>query len=224
MKPLHIIAVVLAALLLASCAPSNVAPPGAIGYGNTWVPFVSTPKAARVQSADGTAALGLRTGPEGFGFQYTVGGWGADLIVAPRGGASAFARGSYLQDGFTAALSVAWETFITYRYDGSNFITETVTGGGMGLDLGYFWPIALETGQGYIGPRIYSYVQCQSMGNTPLRCSGLRLNPGFGIGVNVPLGRFAVAPEISLFLLPPDEFYTVPRLATPFSLSLSFRF
>jgi len=110
------------------------------------------------------------------------------------------------------------------RYDGSNYITETVTGGGIGLDLGYFWPIALETSQGYIGPRMYSYVQCQSVGNTPLRCSGLRLNPGFGIGVNVPLGRFTVAPEISLFLLPPDEFYAVPRLATPFSLSLSFRF
>jgi hypothetical protein len=224
MKLILIISAVLAALLLSSCAPSNVAPPGAIGHGSGFVPFVSRPMAARVQSADGTAALGLRTGPEGFGFQYTVGSWGTDLIVAPRGEASAFARGSYVQDGFTAALSLAWETFITHRRDGTHYVAETVTGGGLGLEVGYFWPIALETGQGYIGPHLYSYVLCRSMGNAPLRCGGLRLNPGFGIGVNVPLGRFTLSPEISLFLLPPDELHAISRLATPFGLSMSFRF
>lgn len=56
------------ALLFSACAPSNVAPPGAIGYSNSFAPFLSAPLAARVQSADGTAALGLRSGPEGFGF------------------------------------------------------------------------------------------------------------------------------------------------------------
>ncbi len=220
----HHIPVVLLALLFSACAPSNVAPPGAIGYGNGFVPFVSTPLAARVQAADGAAALGLRSGPEGFGFQYTQGPWGADLIVAPRGGASAFARASYLQEGLAAAFSVAWETYNTYRYDGMTYITETVSGGGVGLDLGYFWPIPLETGQGYIGPRMYSYVQCHSLNNAPLQCSGLRLNPGFGMGVNIPVGRFVFTPEISLFLLPPDDYFATPRLATPLSFAFSFRF
>lgn len=220
----HHIPVVLLALLFSACAPSNVAPPGAIGYSNGFVPFVSTPLAARVQAADGAAALGLRSGPEGFGFQYTQGPWGADLIVAPRGGASAFARASYLQEGLAAAFSVAWETYNTYRYDGMTYITETVSGGGVGLDLGYFWPIPLETGQGYIGPRMYSYVQCHSLNNAPLQFSGLRLNPGFGMGVNIPVGRFVFTPEISLFLLPPDDYFATPRLATPLSFAFSFRF
>ncbi len=220
----HPFLIVLSALLFSACAPSNVAPPGAIGYGNGFAPFLSAPLAARVQSADGTAALGLRSGPEGFGFQYTVGPWGADLIVAPRGGASAFARGTFVQDGLAASFSVTWETYIAYRYDGTDYIASMQNGGGVGLDLGYFWPIALETGQGYIGPRLYSYVQCQSMGNASMQCSGLRLNPGFSIGVNLVLGRFVAAPEISLFMLPPDDVYPTPRLATPFSFSLSFRF
>ncbi len=221
MKTHHIFA--LLAVIFSACAPSNVAPPGAIGYQNTFVPFVSTPQAARLQSGGG-ASLGLRSGPEGFGFQYILGPWGADLIVAPRGGSSAFARASYLQEGWAAAFSVAWETYSTYRYDGSTYVYEAVNSGGVGLDVGYYWPIPLETGQGYIGPRLYNYVQCNSRDNAPLRCSGLRLNPGFTIGVNLPLGRFIAAPEISLFLLPPDEYFSVPRLATPFGFSLSFRF
>lgn len=220
----HPILLAALALLFSACAPSNVAPPGAIGYSSSFAPFLSAPLAARVQSADGTAALGLRSGPEGFGFQYTVGPWGADLLLPPRPGASAFARGSYVQDGLAAALSVTWETYIAYRYDGSNYVAYTLNGGGIGLDAGYYWPIALETGQGYIGPRLYSYVQCQSTNNAPVQCSGLRLNPGFSIGVNLNLGRFVAAPEISLFLLPPDEIYATPRLSTPLSFSLSFRF
>ncbi|ADD29107.1 hypothetical protein [Meiothermus ruber] len=84
--------------------------------------------------------------------------------------------------------------------------------------------MALETDQGYIGPRLYSYVQCQSTNNAPLQCGGLRLNPGFSIGANLNLGRFVAAPEIPLFLLPPDEAYATLRLASPFSFSLSFRF
>ncbi len=201
-----------------------MAPPGAIGYSNSFAPFLSAPLAARVQSTDGTAALGLRSGPEGFGFQYTVGPLGADLLLPPRTGTSAFARGSYIEDGLAVALSVTWETYIAYRYDGMGSVASTLNGGGVGLDAGYYWPIALETGQGYIGPRLYSYVQCQSTNNAPLQCSGLRLNPGFGIGVSLSLGRFVAAPEISLFLLPPDEAYATPRLATPLSFSLSFRF
>lgn len=118
------------------------------------MPFVSTPLAARVHKPTNTA-LGLRLGSEGFGFQVTDGPWGAKLIVPPRSGSSAFARGSYLQGRFSLALSLAWETFDTY-YDGSQYITQSVNGGGFGLDVGYFWSINLETGRGYFGPRIYS--------------------------------------------------------------------
>ncbi|GAO76028.1 hypothetical protein [Meiothermus ruber] len=52
--------------------------------------------------------------PEGFGFS-TRWGLGADLLLPPRPGASAFARGSYIEDGLAVALSVTWETYIAYR-------------------------------------------------------------------------------------------------------------
>lgn len=75
MKTLRSSAVIVAmGLLLGSCAPANVAPPGAIGYGNGFLPFASTPLAARAHEAADTA-LGLRVGPEGFGFQVTDGAW-----------------------------------------------------------------------------------------------------------------------------------------------------
>ncbi|HEU4740339.1 MAG TPA: hypothetical protein VFS50_01925 [Meiothermus sp.] len=43
-----------------------------------------------------------------------------------------------------------------------------------------------------------------------MNCVGPRVNPGFTIGVNLKVGRFAVAPEIGVFLLPPDEYYAPP--------------
>jgi hypothetical protein len=85
--------------------------------------------------------------------------------------------------------------------------------------------IPLETGKGYFGPRIYSYVNCESINNAGLKCTGLRINPGVVVGVNVKLfERWTITPEASLFLLPPDEYFNTIRFTTPFSLSLSFRF
>lgn len=127
--------------------------------------------------------------------------------------------GSYVRGRFSLALSLAWETFDSYSYDGSQYVAPSVNGGGFGLDVSYFWPINLETGSGYFGPRVYSYITCQSRNNAPLNCSDPRINPGFTVGVNLELG-----PEIRVFLLPPDEHYPAPRLSSPFSLSLSFRF
>lgn len=209
-------------LLLASCAPSTIAPaPVSSGYSTALPIFLSTPASARV-AKPGVTSLGLKADSIGLGFEVTDGPLGFELKVPPRSGV--FARGSYIQDRLMASLSLGWETYNRY---GSypNYTYQVVNGGGMGLDLGYFFQIPLETAQGYAGPRLYTYFSCESVDNGPLACVGPRFNPGATIGVNLKLGdRFTISPEISALLLPPDEFYSAPRGVTLFSVSLSYRF
>jgi hypothetical protein len=219
--------------LFAGCAPSTIAPAPAIGYTSygPFTPFIASPLAARVQKADDTG-FGIKVGPAGLGFEVTGGPWGGELMVPSSTGpsaASAFLRGSYAQDrGLMVALSLGWQTYARYVYTYEPPYTSTyevVNGGGLGLDLGYMFSIPLETGKGYFGPRIYSYVNCESINNAGLKCTGLRINPGVVVGVNVKLfERWTITPEASLFLLPPDEYFNTIRFTTPFSLSLSFRF
>jgi hypothetical protein len=220
--------------LFAGCAPSTIAPAPALGYTNTgpFTPFIATPLAARVQKADDTG-FGIKTGPSGLGFEVTKGAWGVELMVPNSTGygvtASAFARGSYVQEkGLMAAVSLGWQTYYRYRYtDQPPYYSayEPVNGGGIGLDLGYIFSIPLETGRGYFGPRIYTYVNCESTNNAALSCVGPRFNPSLVVGVNVKVfERWLIAPEASLFLLPPDEYFNSIRFTTPFSVSLSFRF
>lgn len=226
--------------LLTGCVASTVAPAPAIGIANTgpFTPFIATPQAARVQKADDTG-FGIKTGPSGLGFEVTSGPFGLELMVPastgtsygpyPSPSASAFVRGSYVQEkGLMAAISLGWQTYSRYIYNYQppySTTFEAVNGGGFGLDLGYMFSIPLETGMGYFGPRLYTYINCESINNAPIRCVGPRINPGIVVGVNVKLfERWIIAPEASLLLLPPDEYFNTIRFTTPFSVSLSFRF
>jgi hypothetical protein len=209
-------------LLLSACAPSSVTPaPGGPGYGPALPVFLPTSASARVSKPEGTA-LGIKLDSVGLGLEVTDGPFGFELKVPPRSGV--FARGSFVQDNLVASLSLGWETYgensgyPDYRY-------RVYSRSGLGLDAGYYFPIPLESGQGYVGPRLYTYFLCESVDNGPLECVGPRFNPGATIGVNLRFGdRFSVSPEISVFLLPPDEYFVNPRGTTLFGLSLSYRF
>lgn len=229
MKAYIRLGIALLALLFAACAPSTVAPSDASSLsgvtGSTTAVFLPTPLSARISQPVGTA-LGVKADSVGMGFQVTDGPWGIEIKVPPRAGVAL--RGSYVEGSLVAGLNLGWETYDYTTYAGPpnyDYQSHTLNSGGMGLDLGYFFPINLETAQGYVGPRLYTYFLCESQDNNPLKCVGPRLNPGATIGVNAKLGeRFIISPEITALLLPPDAKYLTPRGATVFGISLSYRF
>ncbi len=229
MKALMLFAIGILALLFAACAPSTVAPGDSSslsgsGSGTTSV-FLPTALSARV-SQPGVTALGIKADSIGLGFEVTDGPWGFEIKVPPRTGIAM--RGSYVEGSLVVGLNVGWETYDYSYYNGPpnfDYQTRSINSGGVGLDLGYFFPISLQTAQGYVGPRLYTYVLCESQDNNPLKCVGPRFNPGATIGVNAKLGeRFMVSPEITALLLPPDAKYASPRGATVFGISMSYRF
>lgn len=214
------------AALFAACAPSTVAPGGTSSVsGGTNLVFLPTALSARVSRLD-TTALGIKADSIGLGFEVTNGPWGLEIKVPPRTGIAM--RGSYVDGSLVAGLNLGWETSDYYTYNGPpnyEYQNHVLNSGGMGLDLGYFFPINLETAQGYVGPRLYSYFLCESQDNNPLKCIGPRLDPGATIGVNVKLwDRVMVSPEITALLLPPDAKYATPRGVTFFGISASYRF